>query len=186
MHMEIKQLEEDSEVKGGKIAEDADVNQRKKINKMSDEMTAEALESKSVLNWDGKNMDVKTDSVQEEHKQFLSENKAAIHAAYEDISKELKGNSKEAEKKDEDKKEDKKEEPKKADEKEAKKDLSQNDENEGTDSESGSESEGEESDNDGKKKKKKSKSKKSKKGKKKKSRKTDSSGGSSTSSHSLQ
>lgn len=182
MHMEIKQLEEDSEVKGGKLSEDADVNQRKKINKMSDEMTAEALESKSVLNWDGKNMDIKTDSVQEEHKQFLSENKAAIHAAYEDISKELKGNSKEAEKKDDDKKEDKKEEPKKADEKEAKKDLSQNDENEGTDSESGSESEGEESDNEGKKKKKK-KGKKSKKGKKKKSKKTDSS---STSSHSLQ
>lgn len=29
-------MEDDSEVKGGKIAEDADVNQRKKINKLTD------------------------------------------------------------------------------------------------------------------------------------------------------
>lgn len=36
MQKEIKQLEEESEVKGGKISEDADVSQRKKINKMSD------------------------------------------------------------------------------------------------------------------------------------------------------
>lgn len=36
MQREIKQLEEDSEVKGGKIAEDADVSERKKINKMTD------------------------------------------------------------------------------------------------------------------------------------------------------
>ena len=36
MQKEIKQLEEDSEVKGGKISEDADPNQRKKINKMTD------------------------------------------------------------------------------------------------------------------------------------------------------
>ena len=57
-------MEEDSEVKGGKIAEDADVNQRKKINKMTDALTADALESKSVLEWDGKDMSVKSDAVE--------------------------------------------------------------------------------------------------------------------------
>lgn len=59
MQKEIKQLEEDSEVKGGKIAEDADISQRKKINKMTDQMTADALESKSTLEFNGKEFDVK-------------------------------------------------------------------------------------------------------------------------------
>ena len=64
MQKEIKQLEEDSEVKGGKIAEDADVQQRKKINKMSEDLTADALESKSTLEFNGKDFDVKQNSVE--------------------------------------------------------------------------------------------------------------------------
>merc|ERR1712153_78650 len=56
---EIKQLEEESEVKGSKIAEDADVNTRKNINKMTDQLTADALESKSIFDYNGKDIDVK-------------------------------------------------------------------------------------------------------------------------------
>ena len=59
MQKEIKQLEEESEVKGSKIAEDADVNTRKNINKMTDQLTADALESKSIFDFNGKDIDVK-------------------------------------------------------------------------------------------------------------------------------
>jgi hypothetical protein len=59
MQKEIKQLEEESEVKGSKIAEDADVNTRKNINKMTDQLTADALESKSIFDYNGKDIDVK-------------------------------------------------------------------------------------------------------------------------------
>jgi hypothetical protein len=64
MQKEIKQLEEDSEVKGAKVDQDADVNQRKKINKMADDMTADALESKSIINYDGKSWDIKQSEVE--------------------------------------------------------------------------------------------------------------------------
>ena len=36
MQKEIKQLEDESETHGGKLADDADLNQRKKVNKMAD------------------------------------------------------------------------------------------------------------------------------------------------------
>ena len=59
MQREIKQLEEESEAKGAKISEDADVVQRKKINKMADQMTSDALESKSIIEYNGKEFGVK-------------------------------------------------------------------------------------------------------------------------------
>jgi hypothetical protein len=58
-------------------------------------MTADALESKSILEFNGKDFDVKQNSVEQEHANFLSENKEAIHAAYMDINKELTGEKKE-------------------------------------------------------------------------------------------
>lgn len=161
MHQEIKQLEEDSEVKGSKMSEDADVNQRKKINKMADDMTADALESKSILEWNGRDMNVKTNEIEQQHKDFLGMNKQAIHAAYEDLNQELTGKSSEKKEEKEQKKEEKSSEPKKAEEKEQKKE----DKKEEAENESESESEGEGDDNKTKKKK---KGKKSKKGKKKK------------------
>lgn len=70
-----------------------DVNERKHINKLTDQMTAEALESKSILEYNGKDYDVKQDKVSEEHSNFLNYNKEAIHEAYLDIRKELGANT---------------------------------------------------------------------------------------------
>lgn len=89
MQKEIKQLEEDSEVKGTKMSEDMDIAERKHINKLTDQLTSEALESKSVLEYNGKEFDVKQDKEQQEHSNFLSYNKEAIHEAYLDMRKEL-------------------------------------------------------------------------------------------------
>ena len=75
MQKEIKQLEEDSEVKATKPSDDMDVNQRKHINKMTDDLTSEALESKSVLDFNGKDVDIKADKEQQEHANFMSYNK---------------------------------------------------------------------------------------------------------------
>jgi hypothetical protein len=75
MQKEIKQLEEESEVKATKPSEDMDVNQRKNINKMTDDLTSEALESKSVLDFNGKDVDIKQDKEQQEHANFMSYNK---------------------------------------------------------------------------------------------------------------
>ena len=61
MQKEIKQLEEDSEVKGTKMSEDMDIAERKHINKLTDQLTSEALESKSGLEYNGKEFDVKQD-----------------------------------------------------------------------------------------------------------------------------
>jgi len=89
MQKEIKQLEEDSEVKQSKPADDIDVNERKNINKLTDQLTSEALESKSVLEYNGKEVDVKMDKESQEHSNFLSYNKEAVHEAYLDMKKEL-------------------------------------------------------------------------------------------------
>jgi hypothetical protein len=75
MQKEIKQLEEESEVKATKPSDDMDVNQRKNINKMTDDLTSEALESKSVLDFNGKDVDIKADKEQQEHANFMSYNK---------------------------------------------------------------------------------------------------------------
>lgn len=84
MQKEIKQLEADSEVKV-KVSEEMDVNQRKQTNKLTDDLTAEALESKSILEYNGADIDIKQNKEEEEHKNFLNMNKAAIHEAYLDI-----------------------------------------------------------------------------------------------------
>ena len=85
MQKEIKQLEEDSEVKTVKPSEDMDASQKKLTNKMTDDLTAEALESKSVLEYNGQEFDVKQDKEAQEHANFLNVNKQAIHEAYLDI-----------------------------------------------------------------------------------------------------
>ena len=59
MQKEIKQLEEESEVKTVKPTEEMDAAQKKMTNKMTDDITAEALESKSILEYNGKEYDVK-------------------------------------------------------------------------------------------------------------------------------
>ena len=59
MQKEIKQLEEESEVKTVKPTEEMDAAQKKMTNKMTDDITAEALESKSILEYNGKDYDVK-------------------------------------------------------------------------------------------------------------------------------
>ena len=89
MQKEIKQLEEDSEVKTTKPSDDMDVNERKHINKLTDQLTSEALESKSVLEYNGNNIDVKQNAEEAEHANFLSYNKQAVHEAYLDMRKEL-------------------------------------------------------------------------------------------------
>lgn len=95
MQKEIKQLEADSEVKVVK-SDDMDVNQRKQTNKLTDDLTAEALESKSILEYNGAEFDVKQNKEEEEHKNFLSMNKAAIHEAYLDIKGQLNATAKAA------------------------------------------------------------------------------------------
>ena len=98
MQKEIKQLEADSEVKV-KVSEEMDVNQRKQTNKLTDDLTAEALESKSILEYNGADIDVKQNKEEEEHKNFLNMNKAAIHEAYLDIKGQLNTTAKATESK---------------------------------------------------------------------------------------
>jgi hypothetical protein len=165
MQKEIKQLEEDSEVKTTKPSDDMDVTERKHINKLTDEMTSEALESKSVLDFNGKDLEVKQNPEDQEHANFLSYNKQAVHEAYLDMKKELGVKSSSDEAKPEEAPEKKVIKKVTHDDQSLSENKSDEKEENGADSESESNSESDSEDDN---KKKKKKGKKGKKGKKKK------------------
>lgn len=158
-------------MKTTKPADDIDVNERKNINKLTDQLTSEALESKSVLEFNGKEVDVKQNAEEQEHANFLSYNKQAVHDAYLDMRKELGLKSNTEESKPEEMPE-KKVVKKVMHDQNLSEQKSDEKEEAESDSESNSESESEDDDKKKKKKKEKGKKKKSKKGKKEKKKKS--------------
>ena len=89
-----------------------DCKEKIKANKKADSMVAEALDSRSMISYDGKEINVETNALDEERNNEEKARKAAIHNALVDVNKELgiKEKPKEQEKKEI--KKEKKEEPK--------------------------------------------------------------------------
>lgn len=112
---QIAQLESESNSKSMKM-EDTPLKDRKKIDNMTQDLIDGALSTKSVITYDGKNMDVDNIDPNKGAKQIVAEEKMAIKEALKDRDNELgikgKDSSKAQTEKKETKKEDKKEEKK--------------------------------------------------------------------------
>ena len=64
-------------------------DEKRASNKKADAMVAEALDSRSQINFDGKDISIKMDSLDEERNNEEKQRKAAIHNALMDVNKEL-------------------------------------------------------------------------------------------------
>ena len=84
---QIQKLEQESSTTKTEMPDDAE--DRKKVSQMADDMVENALTSKSVVSYNGSEVDVDTFDVSKDTKKIEDENKAMVKEALKDRSGEL-------------------------------------------------------------------------------------------------